>query len=156
MKKSIKLIAVAFATLTSLNLNAQDSPSVNVQIAKANLAGTWNATCGTEFENQATVKFCDVCTFKMNPSSAGTTTISSPTLTFKGDSVTIVNDANNQTVGYKIYNEKHGIAFNYNNKAFLFRVFYVDKDIILTDQDGYVMRLTKKAAAKPKSKAKKK
>lgn len=157
MKNSIMKLAVAAATFVSLNLNAQDNPSVSADIAKANLAGTWTATCATEFENQATIAFCDLCTYKIDPVNKGKATISSPTLTFKGDSVTIVIDANKQTVGYKIYNEKHGVAFNYNNKALLFRVFYIDSDIILTDQEGYVVRLSKQAAAaKPKPKAKKK
>lgn len=155
MKKVIIVSAVALSTLSSINLNAQDQVAQSGDDAKRNFAGTWNVICATEVENKTTIKFCDLCTFKINPSNGGNTTISNPTMTFKGDSLTILNDNKKETISYQIYNEKHGLAFNYNNKAFIFRVFYQDKNLILTDQTGYAIVLSKSTpapAAKPKPK----
>ncbi len=140
MKSLFKYISLFITLLFYLQLNAQEE---NGSHAKQNLSGKWKAFCGTEFVNKAEIKSCELCPFVIDPNDPSKVEIKDIVLIFQNETFILTRNGESTTVPYSIKEDTYLLSFNFNQKDYLFRIFYTDKYIILEDAEGLVLLLDK-------------
>ena len=137
MKNKISILGLLI--FLSLSSTAQDfTPK-----PKDNLAGKWNAVCSVEYKNKATIKRCEICPFIIDKNDKSIATIGDLEMAFTDDSLTIGSNTEIETVYFTADSDNHSIKFSYKNKKYKFRVSYIESKIILQDNEGYSLLLTR-------------
>jgi hypothetical protein len=139
----MKLITIVFFVLfiTSKCFAQKSAPDYVSGDGKQNLSGKWEVSCPMEYENQATIRFCELCQFKIDPKDNSNATVSDLDLIFEQDSIVLIKENVSQKVPYTMNKDTHAFSFILNKKEFRFRVFYGDSRVILEDDEGAVLEL---------------
>jgi hypothetical protein len=108
---------------------------------KQRLAGKWTASCPIEFMNKASMTYCELCPFVIDSLNKSKAELKDIEMTFLNDSIKFNRDGKQQTVVYAMNKDTHSFQFNLNKRKYKFRVFYIEKKVILENSDGLTMLL---------------
>ena len=132
-KKVITLLVIVF---TSTIVRGQDESFKDLY-----LKGKWKASCPVEIQNNATMKYCQLCPFVVNSLKEGQ--IKEIEINFLSDSIAFNQNGKMSTVPYTRNKDTHAIGFTLDNKQYSFRMFLDDDRRILVDSDGMLVVLEK-------------
>jgi len=108
---------------------------------KLNLSGKWHGECAFEYVNLANTKQCDLCPFIIDTKDRGRGELKDIEMIFSYDSILIKRPNESITVPYTMNSDTHTIQFLFKGNKEVFRVFYNKRNVILEDQDGFVITL---------------
>ena len=129
----------SWSIFTISNVNAQ---GISYD-AKSSLEGKWIANCATEFQDKATIKHCEICQFVVDKNDSSRATLEDIDMEFSGDSLAISTNGHYEKVHYDFDSNKNTINFPYNKIEHSFRILYSVKQVILEDNEGSALLLTR-------------
>ena len=108
---------------------------------KINLSGKWYAECAEEYANMSTINCCELCPFVIDQVDKSKGQIKDIEFTFTPDIITIKRPDGITTLPYSMDADTHTFQILFKEHNLTFRVFYNKHNIILEDQDGYIVTL---------------
>lgn len=137
MKKINLLISLVIVLLAQTFIFAQDGE----RFEDLYLKGKWKGICPVEIVNHASLSYCELCSFDLDPNNKKIASIGEIELNFNEDSLTLSRDSQSLTLPYTRNKDNHSVTFIYKDKTFHFRVFHYEDKRIIQDDDGMMVVL---------------
>ena len=137
-RETFVLITLVFI---SANMHAQNQG----YISDFYMSGKWTAECTSEVVDQATIRYCGLCSYLKNPNdSTSWHEAENIELNFQPDTLVISQDDKITRVTWARNTDNHSFSFKFNKKLFHFRMFlYGSQKRIIEDDDGFLLILEK-------------
>jgi hypothetical protein len=140
MKKRIQTLPLLIIVLLSINVSAQKGENLSDMYMK----GKWTASCPIEVVDQASMQYCGLCSFTLDPANKKRAHIQDVEMNFTQDSIILDKGGEHISVPYKHDPNNHSFAFKLGNEDFSFRVFMDGDNRVLVNKDGRAVVLRKK------------
>ena len=131
------LLSIAILLATQTFAFSQDGK----RLEDLYLIGKWKGICPVEIVNHASLSYCELCSFELDPNNKKIASIGEIELNFNEDSLTLSRDSQSLTLPYTRNKDNHSVTFIYKDKTFHFRVFHYEDKRIIQDDDGMMVVL---------------
>lgn len=107
------------------------------------LFGKWNAVCGIEYVDRTGIRHCNLCPFLLDTVNKQRARIEDVTLTIDKDSISLNSMGTIEKAAFKHNEITRTLKCKLKGEEYEFRTFVVNESLILEDQHGLVMLLSK-------------